>query len=592
MKNKNKKIVGAFAIAFTLGLLTACNSFCNDQDSSSYRYGYDSINTSFFDEKNDALEYANSFVTEGYEKITESSDFAKKAIDENGNETYFISETKSFDGEGMYYIHPCTISVPSTEKDDNGNPKSYLSLTFSKNSFIKSLETTATSSYINLPYGSFYTDIDEKTISLALEKAKAAGDANYKNVDVGSLNFRTLYGYSYEQYKTYISDKTNKTLLKTMLEGGSDNIGRNNSLLVKYGYSKFYNEDDTSKPYAILEKWNDQLISEKGTQYGMNSDFLALYEKTLTQKVSSLKTCISIDEGLYGHISTDPLNETVYVTNKAEGGFFANWGKAFKEHGFLEGLLVYPIGYGVENLAHSFGLNGWGQIGAVLIMTIIIRFIFMLITLPSTISQQKMTYLQPEIAKLQQKYPNSNTNQYEKQRMAQAQMALYKKNKVHPFMSILVMVIQFPLFISVWNAMTGAASLSRDSVLGLYLSDTIWGTLTNASGWPALPGWWTALVLILLMSASQIIAMMLPQWINKKRTKNMPKLGVNQAQNDSQKQMKMVSWVMTGMVIIMGFTLPSAMGVYWFAGAIFSIAQTLITQAIMKKSMNKKKEDR
>ena len=592
MKNKNKKIVGAFAIAFTLGLLTACNSFCNDQDSSSYRYGYDSINTSFFDEKNDALEYANSFVTEGYEKITESSDFAKKAIDENGNETYFISETKSFDGEGMYYIYPCTISVPSTEKDDNGNPKSYLTLTFSKNSFIKSLETTATSSYINLPYGSFYTDIDEKTISLALEKAKAAGDVNYKNTDVGSLNFKTLYGYSFEQYKTYISDKTNKTLLKTMLEGGSDNIGRNNSLLVKYGYSKYYNEDDTSKPYALLEKWNDQLISEKGSQYGMNSDFLALYEKTLTQKVSSLKTCISIDEGLYGHISTDPLNETVYVTNKAEGGFFANWGKAFKEHGFLEGLLVYPIGYGVENLAHSFGLNGWGQIGAVLIMTIIIRFIFMLITLPSTISQQKMTYLQPEIAKLQQKYPNSNTNQYEKQRMAQAQMALYKKNKVHPFMSILVMVIQFPLFISVWNAMTGAASLSRDSVLGLYLSDTIWGTLTNASGWPALPGWWTALVLILLMSASQIIAMMLPQWINKKRTKNMPKLGVNQAQNDSQKQMKMVSWVMTGMVIIMGFTLPSAMGVYWFAGAIFSIAQTLITQAIMKKSMNKKKEDR
>lgn len=64
------------------------------------------------------------------------------------------------------------------------------------------------------------------------------------------------------------------------------------------------------------------------------------------------------------------------------------------------------------------------------------------------------------------------------------------------------------------------------------------------------------------------------------------------AQNDSQRQMKMVSWVMTGMVIIMGFTLPSAMGVYWFAGALFSIAQTLITQTIMNKNMKKKKEDR
>jgi membrane protein insertase Oxa1/YidC/SpoIIIJ len=87
-------------------------------------------------------------------------------------------------------------------------------------------------------------------------------------------------------------------------------------------------------------------------------------------------------------------------------------------------------------LSHSFGMNGYGQIWAVLIVTIIIRLIFMLITLPATISQQKMTYLQPEITKLQQKYPNSQTNQYEKQRFAQAQMALYKKNKIHPFMTI------------------------------------------------------------------------------------------------------------------------------------------------------------
>lgn len=589
MKNRNKKIVGAFAIAFTLGLLTACNSFCDDQDSSSYRYGYDSINTSFFDGENDAVDYANSFITDGYQKIVDkdSTSFAY-TIDDNGEKTYFIGKSEVV--ENMYYIYPCTINVPSIEKDDKGDPKSYLTLTFSKNSFIKSLETTAKSSYINLPYGTFYRDIDEKTINLALEKAKKAGDKNYQNVTVSNLNFDTLYGYSYSQYQTYTKNTDDKDLLKTMLEGGSSNIGRNNSLLVKYGYYKYFNEEDTTKPYALLEQWNDELITKKGANYAMNSDYLALYEKTLTQKVSTLKTCISIDNGLYGHISTDPLNETVYVTNKAEGGFFANWGKAFKEHGFLEGLLVYPIGYGVESLSHSFGMNGWGQIGAVLIMTVIIRLIFMLITLPSTISQQKMTYLQPEIAKLQAKYPNSNTNQYEKQRMAQAQMALYKKNKVHPFMSILVMIIQFPLFISVWNAMTGAASLSRDSVLGLYLSDTIWATLTNASGWPALPGWWTALVLILLMSGSQIVAMMLPQWINKKRLKNMPKLGVNNAQNDSQRQMKMVSWVMTGMVIIMGFTLPSAMGVYWFAGALFSIAQTLITQAIMNNK--KKKEDK
>ncbi len=587
MINKNKKIIGGIAIAFTLGLLTACNSFCNEQDSSSYRYGYDSMNTSFFDTKNDALTYANSLIDDKYEKITENSSFAY-SIDENGEKTYFISEEKVFDGNGsMYYIHPCTLSIPSIEKDDEGNAKSTLNITFSKNSFIQSLETTATSKYINLPFSGFYEEIDLKTIDLALNQAKKVNDKNYKDLNKEDLTFKTLYGYSFDQYLTYKKDTSNSELLKTMLEGGKDNIGRDNSLLVKYGYLKFYNEDNLNDPFVYLKKWNNEIIQEKGANFAMNSDFLYLYETTLTQKVSQIKTCISIDEDLYGHISTDPLNETVYITNKGEGGFFKNWGKAFQEHGFLEGLLVYPIGYGVEFLSHSFGLNGWGQIWAVLIMTIIVRSLFMLVTLPSTISQQKMTFLQPEIAKLQAKYPNSTTNQYEKQRMAQAQMALYKKHKVHPFLSILVIIIQFPLFICVWNALTGAASLSRDSVLGLYLSDTIWSTLTNSAGWPALPGWWTALVLIILMSGAQILAMMIPQWINKKRLKAMPKLGVNKAQSDSQKQMKMMSWVMTAVVIIMGFTLPSAMGVYWFAGAIFSILQTLITQLIMNR---KKKE--
>ena len=44
---------------------------------------------------------------------------------------------------------------------------------------------------------------------------------------------------------------------------------------------------------------------------------------------------------------------------------------------------------------------------------------------------------------------------------------------------MLVMIIQFPIFISVWNALTGSASLSRDAVLGLRLSDTIWNVLTD-----------------------------------------------------------------------------------------------------------------
>ena len=83
-------------------------------------------------------------------------------------------------------------------------------------------------------------------------------------------------------------------------------------------------------------------------------------------------------------------------------------------------------------------------------------------------------------------------------------MALYKKYKVHPFASLLIIFVQFPVFICVWNALQGSASLSRDAVLGLRLSDTIWSVLSNFSGWPSNPGWWTALVLVILMSAAQM----------------------------------------------------------------------------------------
>ena len=43
------------------------------------------------------------------------------------------------------------------------------------------------------------------------------------------------------------------------------------------------------------------------------------------------------------------------------------------------------------------------------------------------------------------------------------------------------------------------------------------------------------------------------------------------------------------MIIFMGFSLVSALGVYWLVGALFSIAQTLITHAITERKNHKKK---
>jgi membrane protein insertase Oxa1/YidC/SpoIIIJ len=89
------------------------------------------------------------------------------------------------------------------------------------------------------------------------------------------------------------------------------------------------------------------------------------------------------------------------------------------------------------------------------------------------------------------------------------------------------------------------------------------------------------------MSAGQFFAMKIPQWIQKAKQKNVSKLSKNPAQQQQNRTANIVSYVMLIMIIVMGFTLPAAMGVYWFVGAIVSLIQTVFTNIIF--AGNKKK---
>ena len=167
----------------------------------------------------------------------------------------------------------------------------------------------------------------------------------------------------------------------------------------------------------------------------------------------------------------------------------------------------------------------------------------------------------------------------EKQRMAMEMQALYKKHHINPLSSLLSLFIQFPIFMCVWGAIQGSASLSTGSLLGLNLSSSISSTMFNGANW-ANGSAITALVLFLLMAGGQVMQTLLPRILQRKKTKNIAKLGKNPAMKAQQNKTMMFTIVMMAMVIIMGFTLVSAMGVYWLVGSIFSIGQTLITFAI------------
>lgn len=361
-----------------------------------------------------------------------------------------------------------------------------------------------------------------------------------------------------------------------------------NECLTEFGYVKFYGEENAdninnAQLWSNWDKWTNEMRKDSwmGIEECPTTDFELLYKQSLQNKVGQFRTCIATTQGKYGNFGDDHVK--VNITQK-------DWGYAWSK-GFIEGLLVYPVAWLVDVFALGLGMNGWGQIFSIIFVTLIVRGVMFAITFKSTLAQQKMSMLQPEIAKLQQKYPNSNTNEAQKQRLAQEQMALYKKHKINPFGQILIMFIQFPIFIAVWGAMTGAAVLSTDSVLNLYLSSSIWETLQKVNTLPGNDaGWWTALVLFILMAVSQFISMKLPQWLQKRRTKKITRLSKNPAEDKTSKQMKWFSYIMLIMVVVMGFTLPAGMGVYWFIGAVISIIQTLVTQTIIARSDKTKKK--
>ena len=596
-KKSLKKVFGGTVVLGAVLLLTSCNSFCSNLDTSNYMFGYNGMNTTYFESYEQGEQYIlDTFKAQAnvdVEKVTlESLVLEMNPNDTNDDVSYVNGDTKRTDlffykvNDNLYALKNVTIYAKGISTVENTNGVSY---TFGLNDFTKNVLNTAASYNMITPTSSYWEELDNKVLDAMIAEAKNTGVESLASVSKDNLTYEILYGYTPEQLQEYKNDTSNETLLNEMIEGGENNIGRNNALLARTGFVKYYNEANPSDKFENLRVWNNEIITQEGFSFddGLSSNFLNLMSSTLSTQVANLRTCITVDDGFYGHVSNDPLNDTVLIEGKGEN-FYEGWGRAFSEHGFLEGLLVYPIGTMVENFAHIFGMNGYGQIFAVLLATFIIRILFMLVTLPSTLSQQKMTFLQPELAKLQQKYPNANTNDYEKQKLAAAQMALYKKYKVHPFASLLIIFIQFPVFICVWNALQGSASLSRDAVLGLRLSDTIWNVLSNFTNWPSNPGWWTALVLIILMSAAQIISMLVPNWLNKKKMKNVTKLNNSSSMNQQNKTLKYTQWIMTIFIVIMGFTLPSAMGVYWFAGAIISIIQSIVIHYIFIVRSNKR----
>jgi YidC/Oxa1 family membrane protein insertase len=121
-------------------------------------------------------------------------------------------------------------------------------------------------------------------------------------------------------------------------------------------------------------------------------------------------------------------------------------------------FVAYPIFWlltKINDLVGNFGFS-------IVLLTLVIRLLFYPLSIKQFRSQAGMKRLQPKLAQLKEKYGD------DKQKFMQAQMELWKKEKVNPFSGCLPPLLQMPVFLGIYWVLNESVELRQASFILWY----------------------------------------------------------------------------------------------------------------------------
>lgn len=213
------------------------------------------------------------------------------------------------------------------------------------------------------------------------------------------------------------------------------------------------------------------------------------------------------------------------------------------DYGFLW-WLAQPLHW-LLTLVQGLVVN-WGL--AIIVVTIIIKTLLYPLTKKQYESMARMRVLQPKMKALQERYAE------DKQKLQQAMMEMYKKEKVNPLGGCLPLLLQMPIFIALYWVLLESVEL-RHAGFMLWITD-----LSVKDPYFVLP---------VLMGASMFL---------------MQKLSPTTIADPMQQKIMMLMPVFMTFLFV---TFPSGLVLYWVVSNLISIAQQLmINRAIEAKKAN------
>jgi len=196
----------------------------------------------------------------------------------------------------------------------------------------------------------------------------------------------------------------------------------------------------------------------------------------------------------------------------------------------------------------SFGI-------AIIVLTIIIRLLMFPLTMRQLQSSKAMQALQPKMKELQKKYGK------DQQKLNQEVMKLYKEEGVNPLGCALPMLIQFPIWIALYQSVIQALAYTPENLLGLskqlYHSSIIQQALPLNHYFLGLD----------LTSGNIFMAILtaVSMWVLQKMSTQ------PSADPQAQSMNRIMLWAMPLVFGFFSLTLPSGLSLYWVVSNVISI---------------------
>src|SRR4051812_11353106 len=214
----------------------------------------------------------------------------------------------------------------------------------------------------------------------------------------------------------------------------------------------------------------------------------------------------------------------------------------------------------------TFGF-GWGL--SIIALTVCVRAVLVPLTLKQFKSMQSLQRLAPEIKKLQEKYKD------DKQRLNQEMMKFYQENKVNPFGSCLPLLMQMPVFISLFYMLRKDLKLDICGppllrYLGQHPHATLTGTYCNtvdpgSAKFLFIPDLtapatgWVLIVLIVLYVGSQLASSLL--------------MSVT-----ADKNQRYIMLALPFFFVLFIRTFPAGLIVYWITTNVWTVGQQYVVR--------------